>query len=365
MSQTASRSLEQPLVPAAEEVLNALPVPTVIVDGDGAPISCNPAAEMMLGRSQRSLASRGWDGLLPPDSPALSLIREAASAGTELGAYDLVMAFVDAAPISADILIAPVLEGSGPFIVTFQRRSVAGLLERKSDNRASARSATALAAMLAHEIKNPLSGIRGAAQLLRAPGDTEGRAELSDLIITEVERVRALIDRMERFTDPRPPTLEPVNIHSVLSHVRKLAEAEGIVIDQSYDPSLPPVPADQDALIQLFLNLVRNAHEAAGRNGQIEISTAYRHGLKIAVPSGRGRMAVPIEICVIDNGPGAPREIAAHMFDAFVSSKRGLGGLGLALAAKVASDHNGHVEYERDERAGRTILRVLLPMATV
>ncbi|MBZ6378808.1 hypothetical protein B5C34_10975 [Pacificimonas flava] len=349
--------------PAPTEVLNAIPVPVVLVDRAGHPANCNPAAEMMFGRSETALADRGWEGILPPDSPVKSLIAEAAQAGSELGAYGLEIAFVDGTTRDADVLVGPIAENNDFLAVVFQRRSVAGLVERQADNRGAARSATALAAMLAHEIKNPLSGIRGAAQLLGGDTDGEGREELSQLIIDEVERIRTLIDRMERFTDPRPGRLEPTNIHSILAHVRRLAEAEGIRIEESYDPSLPEVPADRDGLVQLFLNLVRNAYEAAGSGGRIRITTAYRHGLKMATATGRSRVAVPIEVCVIDDGPGAPPEIADNLFDAFVSSKRGIGGLGLALAAKVAADHQGHIEYARDDRAGETVLRLLLPKA--
>ncbi len=349
--------------PAPADVLNAIPVPVLLVNRDGAPVASNPAAEMMFGRSERAMAERGFDGILPPDSPVRALIDEAAREGGELGAYDVEIAFIDGTVRQADIMVAPIAESDGHLTVVFQRRSVAGLVERQADNRGAARSATALAAMLAHEIKNPLSGIRGAAQLLGGETDEEGRSELSTLIIDEVERIRTLIDRMERFTDPRPASLQPVNIHAILSHVRRLAEAEGIQITERYDPSLPEVPADRDALVQLFINLIRNAREATGALGKIRITTAYRHGLRMASASGRGRVAVPIEVCVIDDGPGAPPEIADHLFDAFVSSKRGVGGLGLALVAKVAADHQGHIEYARDEREGETIFRLLLPKA--
>ncbi|MHB9878844.1 two-component system sensor histidine kinase NtrB [Pacificimonas sp. ICDLI1SI03] len=346
-------------VPLPAELLNALQIPIILVDRSGHPIQANPAAEMLFSRSEDALATKGWAGLLPADSPVRALLHEASTHLNGISAYDVSIALIDAPSFVADVLISPVTGESNHMTLAFQRRSVAALVERQSDNRGAARSAAALAAMLAHEIKNPLSGIRGAAQLLGG----EDRDELSDLIISEVDRISALIGRMERFTDPRPPILGRENIHSILSHVRKLAQADGIQIAESYDPSLPPVAADRDALVQLFLNLVKNAQEAAGKGGTVTLTTAYRHGLKIGVPGGRGRVKVPIEVCVIDNGPGAPADIVEDMFDAFVSSKRGLGGLGLALVAKIASDHQGHVEYERDEREGRTIMRVLLPMA--
>ena len=346
-----------------EQILDALPMPVVLLDSEAHPQGCNAAAEHLFGRSERSFVTRGWDGLLPPDSPVLSLLRQAASAGGDVGAFDLSMAIVDSPTETVDVLAAPIDEEGGCLVVGFQRRSAAGLGERQADQREAARSAMAVAAMLAHEIKNPLSGIRGAAQLLESEDDYDNRSELSALIISEVERVRTMIDRMESFTDPTPAILEPMNIHSVLSHVRKLAQAEGIHLAEQYDPSLPEVPGDRDSLIQLFLNLIRNAREAAGPKSEITLRTAYRHGLKIGVPGRRGRIAVPIEISVIDTGPGVPPDLEGNLFDAFVTTKRGFGGLGLALAAKIASDHQGHLEYERDDRGGRSIFRLLLPMA--
>nr|WP_255536431.1 ATP-binding protein [Pacificimonas pallii] len=350
-------------MPVPAEILSALQVPIILVDRSGHPISANPAAEMMFGRSEDSLAEKGWEGLLPPDSPVRALLHEAAAGEHEISAYDVRIALVDAPAVTADVLIAPVAGQGKHMTLAFQRRSVAALVERQADNRGAARSAAALSAMLAHEIKNPLSGIRGAAQLLGSSDDGEGRDELSELIISEVDRISALIGRMERFSDPRPARLKAENIHSILGHVRRLAELDGVKISEVYDPSLPPVAADRDALVQLFLNLVKNAREAAGEGGHIRLTTAYRHGLKIGRPGGRGRVRVPIEICVVDDGPGVPAGLADHMFDAFVTTKRGLGGLGLALAAKIASDHHGHVEYQRDEAKGETIMCVLLPMA--
>ncbi|MGB7405117.1 MAG: ATP-binding protein [Pacificimonas sp.] len=346
-------------VPHPSEVLNAMSVPVVLCDRSGHPVHANPQAEMLFGRSEDSLAEKGWDGLLPPDSPLRALLHEAADTRGEIAAYDVDIALIERRGTTADILIAPVSGPGDHLTLSLQRRSVAALVERQSDRRGSARSAAALAAMLAHEIKNPLSGIRGAAQLLGGDED-----ELSDLIVSEVDRISALIDRMEGFTDPRPPVMASENIHAILGHVRKLAELDGVKIVERYDPSLPDVPADRDALVQLFLNLVKNAKDAAGPDGTVTLTTAYRHGLKIGTPDGRGRVRVPIEVCVIDDGPGAPDDIADNMFDAFVSTKRGLGGLGLALVAKIVGDHHGHVEYDRDKENGRTIMRVLLPMAT-
>ncbi|MEO0499303.1 MAG: ATP-binding protein [Pseudomonadota bacterium] len=365
MKPLSSLRFRRRTLPAPAEVLNAMRVPVVLTDRSGHPLQANPSAEMLFGRSEDALAAKGWDGLLPPDSPLRTLLHEAADKAEEISAFDVDIIFVGGASAVADILIAPVAGEGGHMTLALQQRSVAAFVDRQIDHRGSARSASALAAMLAHEIKNPLSGIRGAAQLLGdASPDMDNREELSKLIVSEVDRVDALIGRLERFTDPRPPALGTENIHAVLGHVCELARADGAVIKERYDPSLPQIAADRDALVQLFLNLIKNAREAIGKEGIITITTAFRHGLKIARPGGGGRVRLPIEICVIDDGPGPPDAIVDHMFDAFVSSKRGIGGLGLALVAKIAADHSGHVDFQRDEQARLTIFRVLLPMVT-
>jgi two-component system nitrogen regulation sensor histidine kinase GlnL len=219
--------------------------------------------------------------------------------------------------------------------------------------------------MLAHEIKNPLSGIRGAAQLLAAGADAEAR-ELTDLIVAEVDRIAKLVDRMESFTDTRPLRFAPENIHEILGHVRKLAQqgfGADVVIRERYDPSLPLVAAHRDSLVQLFLNLLKNAVEAVDRNGNIIITTAFRAGLKVRPDAGGTPVSLPVEVRIIDSGPGVAPDLAPHVFEPFVTTKRSGSGLGLALVAKIAADHGGVVEYERIGDPARTVFRVLLPLA--
>jgi two-component system nitrogen regulation sensor histidine kinase GlnL len=222
-----------------------------------------------------------------------------------------------------------------------------------------------MAAMLAHEVKNPLSGIRGAAQLLEQDVDAAGR-ELTQLICDETDRIVALVDRMEAFSEHAQVSRDDVNIHEVLDRVRKIAQsgfARHVRVTEEYDPSLPPVPGDRDLLLQVFLNLVKNAAEAAPAvGGEIVLATAYRHGLRLAAPGVDGRRHLPLMVSVSDNGSGIPDDLKAHLFDPFVTTKRNGTGLGLALVAKVIGDHGGVIEFDSQPR--RTVFRVFLPIST-
>jgi two-component system nitrogen regulation sensor histidine kinase GlnL len=219
-----------------------------------------------------------------------------------------------------------------------------------------------MAAMLAHEVKNPLSGIRGAAQLLEQSA-TEADRELCVLIQDEVDRIRTLVERMEMFSE-RPIERSVVNIHEVLDHVRRIASrgfASHLRIVEDYDPSLPPVWGNRDFLVQILLNLVKNAAEAVDpQGGEIQLSTAYHHGVRIAIPGSRDRVHLPLQVSVRDNGPGIDEEVRATLWEPFVTTKRGGQGLGLAMVAKLVADQGGLIEC--DSRPGRTIFRLSLPM---
>jgi two-component system nitrogen regulation sensor histidine kinase GlnL len=254
-------------------------------------------------------------------------------------------------------------EGADMLVLTLHERSMPEKLDRQLIHRNAARSITGMAAMLGHEVKNPLSGIRGAAQLLEQDADSAGR-ELTRLICAEVDRIVALVDRMESFSDYRPIDREAINIHEVLGRVRKAAQsgfARHVRLVEEYDPSLPPVHGNRDLLVQAFLNLVKNAAEAVlGSTGEIVLTTAYRLGLRLAGPGGEGRRHLPLMVSVSDNGSGIPEDLRPYLFDPFVTSKRNGTGLGLAMVAKVIGDHGGVIEF--DSQPGRTVFRVFLPV---
>jgi two-component system, NtrC family, nitrogen regulation sensor histidine kinase GlnL len=366
MSLAGSSRSPQNAVGTAEAVLNALPLAVVVIGPDAKIDDANVAAEDFFDMSVALLRRHTLRDLVPFGSPLLTLIEQVRQRGAAVNEYkvDLGTPRTPSERV-VDLHVAPVAERPGHVAVMLQQRTMADKMNRQLTHRGAARSVIALASMLAHEIKNPLSGIRGAAQLLEQSATDEDRA-LTRLICDEADRIVKLVDRMEVFGDERPVEREPVNIHSVLDHVRRLAQsgfARHIRFVEDYDPSLPPVLANRDQLIQVFLNLVKNSAEAVGENaidGEIQLSTAFRPGVRLSVPGSRQKVSLPLEFCIKDNGPGVPEELMPHLFDPFVTTKPTGTGLGLALAAKIIGDHGGIIECESQPR--RTIFRVLMPM---
>jgi two-component system nitrogen regulation sensor histidine kinase GlnL len=354
---------EQPADPAA--VLAALPDPVIVIDRAGAIRFVNPAAEQFFGAGAAALQGSALAALVMPGSALLSLVDSAWRVGSTISGYDVLLEGPRIERRLVTIHGAPLVEEGDRLVLSLHERAMADKLDRHMTHTKTARSLTAMAAMLAHEVKNPLSGIRGAAQLLEQDLPPAGH-ELTRLICEETDRIVALLDRMEGFADHRPIARSAVNIHEVLERVRRIAQsgfARHVRLIEEYDPSLPPVLGNRDLLVQVFLNLVKNAAEAVpNAGGEIVLTTAYRHGLRIKV-AGHGRQYLPLMVSVSDNGGGIPEEMRPHLFDPFVTTKRRGSGLGLALVAKVVDDHGGVVEFDSAPR--RTVFRIFLPMAPI
>jgi len=349
----------------ADAVLNALPHPVITVGPDGHVVDANAAAEDFFQVGALVMRRHRLKEFVPFGSPLLTVIDQVRTRGAAFNEYRVDLGTPkNGGERIVDILVAPMQERSGYVVVVLQERSRADKIDRQLTHRGAARSVTALAAMLAHEIKNPLSGIRGAAQLLEQSADEDDRT-LTRLICDEADRIVKLVDRMEIFSDERPVEREAVNIHAVLEHVKRIAIsgfARYIRIVEEYDPSLPPVYANRDQLVQVFLNLVKNAAESIGETteGEIVFSTAFRPGVRLTAPGTNTRVSLPLEFCVRDNGPGVPEDLVPYLFDPFVTTKATGSGLGLAMVAKIVGDHGGIVEC--DSQPKRTTFRVLMPM---
>tara|TARA_B100000678_G_scaffold283270_1_gene283158 strand:- start:503 stop:1591 length:1089 start_codon:yes stop_codon:yes gene_type:complete len=336
-------------VPAlhGDDIFASLPVAALLIDPSGSIVRANIAAEHLLNHSERGMSGHAIEDVLDP--PAGYAERRQALG---FAAFDADIRLRRGGTIRADFVEGFVSDRPDWRIITLHHAPAGRRMGHGIDRTAGARAAIGAAAMLAHEIKNPLSGIRGAAQLLA--GGVDSPDELTDLITSEVDRIVTLIDRMEDFTDTRPLDLAGHNIYPLLSHARSLAEAgfaAAVEIEESYDPSLPPALLDRDAFVQVMLNLLKNAAEAAqGREGaRIEIATAFHHGMSISTGPGEPRRPLPIEITVSDNGPGAPPDIAEHLFEPFVSGKPEGKGLGLPLVDKLVRDMGGIIHYVREE----------------
>jgi two-component system, NtrC family, nitrogen regulation sensor histidine kinase GlnL len=352
--------------PAAQAVLDAMPNPLIVLNSADRICMVNSAAEDFFQAGASVLKRYALNDLVPFASPAIHSVHQVREAGSVVNEYGVGVGTPRlGGERVVDLQTAPLGDDGQHVMLMLLRRSMAHKLGHQLTHQGAARSVSGMASMMAHEIKNPLAGIRGAAQLLE-PTLSDGDRALARLICDETERIRKLVDQMEVFSDERPLERKPVNIHVVLDRVKKLVLAESgdhLSIKEEYDPSLPPVYGNSDQLVQVYLNLAKNAADIlreTGEGGEILFTTAFRPGMKLQVAGSPERVSLPLEICVHDNGKGVPEDLAPHIFEPFVTSKPQGRGLGLALVAKVVRDHGGTVECQPRKRG--TTFRTLLPM---
>lgn len=349
-------------LPAPGIIWASLPIPALLIDRDNLIEEINPAAELFLNASARSLRGAPVLDRLSIDADLdLGFARVRANqAALFINEVDVTSG--ERPPVQCTIQVAPIQDAPETLLLLISPRELADRLGRAAGAKTAAKSAIGMAEMLAHEIKNPLAGIAGAAQLLSMGLSPEDQ-ELTDLIVEETRRVVKLLEQVEQFGNLRPPERRAVNLHDVLDRARRSALmgfAARMTIIEDYDPSLPLAWADPDQLQQVFLNLLKNAAEAAGADGgTIRLRSFYDLSLRLRRADGSGG-ALPLNIEVIDDGPGIPPAIAQDIFDPFVSGRANGTGLGLALVSKIIADHDGWVAVE--SAPGRTVFRLSLPM---
>lgn len=348
--------------PVPGAIWAALPLPSLLVDETATIREANPAAETFLNASARSLRGQPLLDRLSIDAPMEEALARARSNQSPLNVSDVDVTSGDRPPVQCNIHLAPMHDSPGILLMILSPREIADRLGRSLGAKSAAKSAIGMAEMLAHEIKNPLAGISGAAQLL-SMSLTPDDQELTDLIVEETRRIVKLLEQVEQFGNLRPPDRRAVNIHDALDRARRSALvgfAASMTIVEDYDPSLPPTWADPDQLMQVFLNLIRNAAEAAKGRGTIRLRTFYDLSLRVRRKDGPPA-ALPLNVEVIDDGPGLPPDIAAQVFEPFVSGRENGTGLGLALVSKIVGDHDGWISV--DSVPGRTVFRLSLPLA--
>ncbi|OUI90993.1 ATPase [Acetobacter indonesiensis] len=345
-------------------LLDSLPVPVLELGADDSIRFANSAAEEFFAMSRHQLCHGGLKDLVPEDHPLFLLVQHLRREGGSVTEHELVFSNPRFHREGVTVQGADVPDCPGSILLTVHDSSTARTLDRQMSFRSAARSVSGMAAMLAHEVRNPLSGIKGAAQILENAVSDQDR-ELATLICDEVDRIDALVERMGMFGEA-PTDYRSLNIHRVLEYVKLLASqgfAAGIRIVERYDPSLPHVWGDRDQLVQVLLNLVKNAAEAireTEKPGEITLATSYRPGIRMTVPGTTQWRHLPLVVTVRDTGPGISETIRPHLFEPFLSTKMSGSGLGLALVGKIMDDHGGVIEVE--SRPGRTEISLYLPV---
>ncbi|MEP5731863.1 MAG: ATP-binding protein [Sulfitobacter sp.] len=341
----------------------SLPTPTLLINPDDLIEDVNPAAEGFFNASAKAVINVPvWD-MVAVDYPLEDAFARARSSETALFVNDVDVGSGQRAPQKSALQIAPLAGKPGHMLMMISARELSGRMTQNHSVKSAAKSAIGMAEMLAHEIKNPLAGITGAAQLLSMNLDAE-ELKLTDLIVAESRRIVKLLDRVEQFGNLTEPVRSPVNLHDVLDRARRsalLGFGSQMTISEDYDPSLPAALGDKDQLLQVVLNLLKNASEAAGdAGGKIRLHSYFEHSFRMRRADGSGQ-SLPLQIEVIDDGPGLPEHIKGDVFDPFVSGRENGTGLGLALVSKIISEHGGWISV--DSVPGKTVFRISLPRA--
>ena len=346
-----------------EKVWMSIPLPSIVLNEDDIVVEVNPPGEGFLNASSKSLRNRSIWELINIGASLEESYKKVKKFNSPLFVTDVKVGANGREPIPCNIQIAPIIGHDGSTILLIAPREIAGRISQSKSVKAAAKSAIGMAEMLAHEIKNPLAGITGAAQLL-SMGLSTADLEITDLIVAETRRILTLLEQVEQFGNLKPIAPKPLNIHDVIDRARRSAQlgfSAHINFKEEYDPSLPLVYGDPDQLLQVFLNLIKNASEAQPNNGNIKLRTYFEHSYKLRRADGSGH-SMPIQVEVIDNGPGVSEDIRDEIFDPFVSGRNNGTGLGLALTSKIISDHKGLISL--DSKPGNTVFRISLPFVT-
>ncbi len=343
-----------------DQIWNNLPFPALVVDRNQCVIHGNATAEQFVQTSQKQMMGKPLARFFGGNSVVIDTLQQAQVQKSSIAQYGVNLATSRRASLMCDLHVNFLDLESGEMLLVIQPTGVAQKMNESITHSSAARSVTAMASMLAHEIRNPLAGISGAAQLL-AMDANDGDVELAEMIGQEAKRIGTLVDRFEHFSDDRPAVRNAFNIHDILDRAVRAASAgfgESIRFKKEYDPSLPDASGDSDQMLQVFQNLLKNAAEAVDPDrGVIRLRTSYQSGVKFAV-SGAKRETLPLQIQIQDNGKGIPANIKDEIFEPFVSSKSNGTGLGLSLVSKIVTNHGGLVECHNLEQGTAFTLRL-------
>mgnify|MGYP002651850317 CR=1 FL=1 len=352
--------------PDPKRLVASLPLAVFVLAPDLVVSSVNPAAEQLSGKGARRLVGRNVAEIFAFDEPLI--LGRLAEGEAQLFARDAQVRVLGQPTRRLDVMTAPVTHSPGWQMLMLHEAIGVDALSGDGGS-AGAGEGVALRApeVLAHEIKNPLAGIRGAAQLLDRKLEGGDKA-LTGLITAEVDRIAKLIDQMQSLSRRSQEPAAPLNLHEAVRHAQAIVAASSsgtIVVEEEFDPSLPPVMANGDALVQVLLNLMTNAREACegSKPPRIAVRTRFASGIQLHAGPGGKPLRLPIELRVSDNGPGIDPKLRDHIFEPFVTAKKSGQGLGLALVQKLVREMHGRISHDRDEEKGWTHFRLHLPVA--